>query len=98
MANNTYLKRGAFADLVGMSLHGNRIATFTKDYIKLSSAGWHTRTTKDRLNLALSMAKVKGIVYQHDWVWYICNKNHLTYYDVVLFDGIRINYEGEVIQ
>jgi len=96
IANNTYLY--SHPDGIVMNLHGNRIATFTKEYIRLSSAyGWRTRTTKHRLNMALAMARVPNYVriYQHDWVWYLGWYD--PKYDAVLFDGIKVDYEGGIV-
>jgi hypothetical protein len=96
VANNTWLERYFMDDGIHMYLHGNRIATFTKEYIRLSSARWWTKTTKNRLNLALDLAVVKGTVYQHKYVWYIYNLRRPRYHEQ-FFDGIKLNYDGEVI-
>lgn len=96
IANNTHLH--SHPDGIVMNLHGNGIATFAKGYIKLSSAGWRTNTTKDRLNTALVVARIplKNVVYQHDWVWYFgwYNPKH----DVVFYDGIMLDYQGNVLK
>lgn len=53
-----------------MFLHGNLIAEKTKGKIKLSHAGWETRTTKDRLNGILDYLG-KSRIYQKNFIWYL---------------------------
>ena len=54
-------------------LHGHRIATFDHNVkaVKLSSCGWHTPTTKSRLNAILSEVKYGCSVFQKQWNWYV---------------------------
>lgn len=54
--------------LVKMYLHGNLIAVrdSAKDRISITSAGWQTNTTKERLN------GIPGVcISQRKWVWYL---------------------------
>jgi len=77
-----------------MGLHGNLVARFYPDHLKLYSAGWYTQTTKDRLNLALDIAGIYGYsVWQHDYQWYY---GYLLT-GVEFYDGMKIDYTGEVI-
>lgn len=88
LVNNTYLVKnldGSYA----VVLHGNQIIRFYPDKTILSSCGWYTVTTKDRLNKFTEFN-----VWQRDFVWYIgkycepgCEKNAVT--AAMLFkDGI----------
>jgi hypothetical protein len=54
---------------INIYLHGNRIATWDTNTQKISitSAGWQTKTTKDRLNKLLP----SGFVSQKKGVWYL---------------------------
>jgi len=107
VANNTYLELGTYpnkndGDFVNMYLHNNIVATFNKDHIRLFSSGWYTDTTKNRLNMALGMARVRPYfrVYQRNWIWHIgwysLARGHNPT-DPVFFDGIKLNYQGDII-
>jgi hypothetical protein len=72
-------------------LHGNIIATATKKFsngkyettITMTSAGWKTATTKDRLNGLLHYLNA-GSIQQNDFTWYYngeyWNGNSITIY------------------
>lgn len=102
IANNTYitLEDGGTVDVPGeyvdMRLHGNLIAGFFPHYLQLYSAGWHTTTTKNRLNLALELANiVRAHIVQSNWDWF-----YLTGImpPVPFYDGIKIDYTGNIIK
>lgn len=68
IANNTYLKRDG--ENIVIRLHETNIITFQPDEkIVVSSGGWRTVTTKDRLNkylpAGLGIAQERGIWYWH---------------------------------
>lgn len=97
IANNTYLVLArdvpAHTECVVMTLHANVIARFYPDHLKLYSAGYYTRTTKNRLNLALKLAGIVGFgVFQKDWDWYY--SHWASGHKIPFQDGMRINYEG----
>tara|TARA_R110000787_G_scaffold183311_3_gene295289 strand:- start:428 stop:724 length:297 start_codon:yes stop_codon:yes gene_type:complete len=49
-----------------MTLHGNTIAVKYKDKLTISTCGWQSNTTKERLNA------LDGVnIYQKNWVWYL---------------------------
>ena len=49
-----------------MRLHGNAIAKRENGKLSITSAGWETSTTKERLN------GIPGVsIYQKDWQWYL---------------------------
>jgi len=82
LANNTYLHRRG--DNIAIQLHSTDIATFTPNGdIILNSGGWHTSTTKERINMAIGnrLSQVNG-------VWYIG--------DVRFADGIIIHANGKI--
>lgn len=108
IANNTRLVLARdvpkHTECIVMTLHGNVVARFYPTHIQLFSAGWHTTTTKNRLNLALDLAKTKYVanveypyrrrIYQVDYQWY-----YGSYHkgDPKFSDGMYIDYIGKVI-
>jgi len=99
IVNNTYLELWEKPDYgdewIDMRLHGNLVAEFRPNYLKLYSAGWHSVTTKSRLNLALKLAGIyTKCIFQQDWVWYYGNYNpNATKFK----DGMKISYKGLVL-
>ncbi len=95
IANNTYLESSEYHGwdedgYISMYLHGHCIATFFKDCIELSSCGYGTMVTKNRLNLALEIAKVPNSrIIQRNWVWYIDSDVRTRF-----TNGMRIDYNG----
>ena len=75
VGNNTYLERNTFYDraadriasFIGVRLHGTYVVRAYEDgTVSLHTGGWHTVTTKDRIN-AWSPVRV----FQHDYTWYV---------------------------
>jgi hypothetical protein len=65
LENNTYLHR--IGDKIAVSLHQTDIITFLKTgEVLLTSGGWKTITTKDRLNKYAPVS-----IYQRDGKWFI---------------------------
>ena len=52
-------------------LHGNLIATVTRDDITVEDAGWESNTTKSRLNALLDGFTDGMGIHQKDWTWYL---------------------------
>ena len=97
VANNTRLELVSreLGERIEMTLHGHIVARFYPRYMQLFSGSWHTATTKDRLNMALSIGgvKVSGI-YQKDWVWYYGN---YCKGDREFYDGMALDYSGHLV-
>lgn len=97
IANNTYLRvydavEEGDGALIIMALHGNTIARFTPHCVQLFSHGWHTMTTKNRLNLALRLAGIKGkTIYQKNWQWFYGTE------DSWFYNGMRLDYTGNIL-
>lgn len=80
---NTFINRKTFSsgntvvlrenNSVSCFLHGNKIASLTGNLLTISSCGWETNTTKERLNGILSGFKLPRII-QKDFTWYIDGK------------------------
>lgn len=58
---------------VSCFLHGNKIAFLTGNLLSVSSCGWKTSATKERLNGIFSGFKLPRIT-QKDFTWYIDGK------------------------
>jgi hypothetical protein len=85
IANNTLvIDKGTH---VAIRLHNTDIVEVYPDgtYV-LDSGGWHTVTTKQRIN---TFAPVN--LYQKDWTWYLWPG------DTLFEDGIRVNSSGKVL-
>jgi hypothetical protein len=69
-----------------VKLHGNKIARIfpISRRAVLSSCGWHTNTTKSRINAILTGLNVREGVYQSNWDWYIGERE--------FHDNMQINY------
>ena len=69
IANNTTARR--YKDSVTVALHGNDIAVLFEDgRIMVTSAGWQTVTTKDRLNRILRPAGYSISQKDYEWTLY----------------------------
>lgn len=67
---------------VSCFLHGNKIATLTRNRLSVSSCGWETPTTKERLNGILKAFNLPHII-QKDFTGYFSDgklfKNNTTF-------------------
>ncbi|MFA5049291.1 MAG: hypothetical protein WC516_09770 [Patescibacteria group bacterium] len=85
IANNTYLQRRD-SDIV-VKLHDTDIITYKSNGdIVLNSGGWHTMTTKDRLNNNLPR---ELYISQNKGIWYIKNLRYK--------DGLTIKASGKIL-
>ena len=74
-------------DVTYLRLHGNTIATRTKDgRVYIDSCGWFTNTTKERLNYLLKLLNGNYQITQKNWLWYI-NSNQWNG-DKILVQGL----------
>lgn len=60
--------------------------------ITLNSGGHRTSTTKNRMNHLLSKYDIPYYIYQHKWVWYLCN--YITGHKVQFHDAITLSRDG----
>ena len=60
--------------------HSTNVVTFDKYSIQLQSGGWHTATTKLRMNQASSQFGLGFCVSQRDFEWFITYKGKKNYY------------------
>ena len=87
-SGNTGVK--SISDGVWLFLHGNRIAYKNSEgQLFISSCGWETPTTKERLNGVLSCQSMN--LYQKKGVWYITDYPQSTNKDILFFDNMEVN-------
>lgn len=95
LANNTYARLEG--DNVVIKLHDTDIITYTPKKVILTSGGWNTVTTKERLN-RFCPANIR--IYQENSIWYVgYNYQVMTVHNCkggIFYDGIEIKYTGEV--
>ena len=98
LANNTNITNYG-SESIYLELHGHHIAEFTNKYVKLSSCGYQTRTTKNRLNMALHLYAPNyvpnQILLQIHGEWYLVDKDGTQH---MFVDGIRISEKGKIIK
>ena len=72
-SSNTRVEFNDSTNCSSVFLHGHQIATFDHNLkaVKISSCGWHTPTTKSRLNAILSEVKYGCSVFQKNWNWFV---------------------------
>ena len=57
-------------------LHGNHIATVTRNSIYLFDGGWQSNTTKSRLNALLNEFSYGARVFAKNFEWFVGYKNN----------------------
>lgn len=83
LGNNTYLER-RLSGAIAVRLHNTNIVVFDEDgeTITVSSGGWQSSTTKDRINQFIPF----GRVYQKNYGWFF----EFGGKSVPFFDGMNI--------
>ena len=92
--SNTSVSYHPSENLSEVRLHGNLIAWLdhTTQTLALSSCGWHTNTTKSRLNALLYEFNTGIRVFQKNFDWFVTDftgKKKVSFYD-----GILVTKEG----
>lgn len=83
LENNTYLIR-VDEKTVAIRLHSTNVVTITEEnHYTLNSGGWHTATTKDRLNHYGPVC-----IHQENFSWYVGRGKGLEFHDGMTFDHI----------
>ena len=54
-----------------VTYHWTDVVKFANKRIVLNSGGWHTVTTKTRMNQASNQFELGYQVFQKDWTWYV---------------------------
>ena len=84
--SNTTVQYNELTNCSQVLLHGHQIATLDHhtNALKLSSCGWHTVTTKSRLNALLEEVKIGARVFQKNFDWFVRYNNQTQSF----FDGM----------
>ncbi len=92
--SNTSVSYHPSENLSEVRLHGNLIAWFdhTKQLLAISSAGWHTNTTKSRLNALLYEINTGVRVFQKNFDWFVSDFTGKRIVD--FYDGLLVNKDG----
>ena len=92
--SNTTVTYHSSENLSEVRLHGNLIAWFdhTKQLLAISSAGWHTNTTKSRLNALLYEINTGVRVFQKQYDWFVTDFTGKRIVD--FYDGLLVNKDG----
>ena len=92
--SNTSVSYHPSENLSEVRLHGNLIAWFdhTKQLLGISSAGWHTNTTKSRLNALLYEINTGVRVFQKNYDWFVSDFTGKRIVD--FYDGLLVNKDG----
>ena len=92
--SNTSVSYHPSENLSEVRLHGNLIAWFdhTKQLLAISSAGWHTNTTKSRLNALLYEINTGVRVFQKNYDWFVTDFTGKRIVD--FYDGLLVNKDG----
>ena len=93
--SNTRVEFNDSTNCSSVFLHGHNIATVdhATNAVKLSSCGWHTPTTKSRLNAILSEVKYGCRVFQKQFDWYLSTNNQT----VDFWDGMILSHNLEIV-
>jgi hypothetical protein len=96
LANHTYLIRDG--EQIHVRLHSTNVITFNPDdSITLNSGGWHTATTKDRINQYIPAGYR---ITQAGGVWFLTHTTNAEHNPETKYkyeDGITITANGNVI-
>jgi hypothetical protein len=92
--SNTSVSFHSSENLSEVRLHGNLIAWFdhTKQLLAISSAGWHSNTTKSRLNALLYEVNTGVRVFQKNFDWFVTDFTGNRVVD--FYDGLLVNKDG----
>ena len=92
--SNTFVEYNSNTNCSTIVLHRTAIAVYDHNTqaLKLNTGGWHTNTTKSRLNAILSELITGARVFQHKFNWYLSYNNSTHDFN----DGM-ILCNGEVI-
>jgi len=89
--SNTQVNYNSNTNCSSIYLHGHLIATYEHNLkaVKLSSCGYHTRTTKSRLNALLEEVKYGCKVFQKNFDWFVkYNDEVASFWDgMILIDA-----------
>ena len=92
--SNTFVEYNSNTNCSTVVLHRTAIATYDHNTqaLKLNAGGWHSNTTKSRLNAILQGIIGCASVYQKQFDWYLSYNNQtVDFWDGMILSG------GEII-
>ena len=89
--SNTRVEYNENSNCSTVVLHRTAIATYDHNTqaLKLNTGGWHSVTTKSRLNAILQELIGCASVYQKNWNWFVNLQNGGT---IPFYSGIELNH------
>ena len=92
--SNTFVDYNSNTNCSTVVLHKTAIAVYDHNTqaLKLNTGGWHSNTTKSRLNAILDQLMYVAKVFQRDFNWFL-NYNNVTH---DFNDGMILS-QGEVV-
>ena len=75
--SNTFVTYNESTNCSTVVLHRTAIAVYDHNTqaLKLNTGGWHSNTTKSRLNAILDEVKYGAKVFQKNWNWFVSFNN-----------------------
>jgi len=68
-----------YFDSMAVYYHDTAIATiWGNGKVKIDNGGWHTQTTKRRINAILDALGLPYSIVQRDYIWYLCDHRNGT--------------------
>ena len=94
-SSNTRVEYNNNTNCSTIVLHRTAIAVYDHNTqaLKLNTGGWHSNTTKSRLNAILSEVKYGCRVFQKQFDWYLSTNNQT----VDFWDGMILNHNLEIV-
>ena len=93
--SNTFVEYNESTNCSPIVLHRTAIAVYDHNTqaLKLNTGGWHSNTTKSRLNAILSELKCGCGVFQKNFDWYLSTNNQT----VDFWDGMILSNNLEIV-
>ena len=94
-SSNTRVEYNNNTNCSTIVLHRTAIAVYDHNTqaVKLNTGGWHSNTTKSRLNAILSEVKYGCRVFQKQFDWYLSTNNQT----VDFWDGMILSHNLEIV-
>lgn len=89
---NTTVSHDANGRLQNVRYYATDIVSLKGRKIVLNSGGWHTVTTKERMNQAANVYNLGYYVFQRKYKWFVEFQGKIQEF----FDGISLKYNGKI--
>ncbi len=74
-------------DFEYVQYHATKVVKWNNEIVILNSGGWHTSTTKNRMNQTSNVFNLDFQVYQKDYLWFVSWQGK----ELDFFDGIQLS-------